>query len=242
MYYGYEGNYTLIQASDAGLDANSEWIYYLNWGDESARRNYTSSEKYATDAIVGTYADITYDGDGTTVLMARYLNNIKKTKDRIGTAYSLFLDGENRTFIGSSKLYGVSQNYNVETDTGICNEVFYARQSQRWHFTIGLPSSSVFVEAGKPCTKENIEALTNTNSVIVCTLNIKAQGTVWALEYDGTAINFEAGEDKGFTVYPDEDPILPPTEDDGTPTKDPVAVIYNKEYTSTDDLRTEGTH
>ena len=76
--------------------------------------------------------------------------------------------------------------------------------------------------------------------VIVCALDIKVQGEVWAIEYDGTAVNF-SDSTKGYEIYPGIY-ALPPKETDGTYINDPIVCIYNSTYTSEDDLRTEGTH
>lgn len=257
VYYGYEGNYQIIVPFDSDdTTYKSEWLYYLNWGEESARRNYVNLEKTNTELVISKYSEWLrteiedFDGiDGYTY--APDIEGVIQSKDRIGTANTLFLDSQNRTFIGSSELYGEEQvagTWLNNKENSVFQDAFFGRQSQRWHFTLGLPSSAVFVKQGQACTKANIDALAETNSVIVCALDIKVQGEIWALEYDGSAVNFSDGT--GYEIYPGET-VLPPKEDtdgDGDIDEnddyidDPIVVVYNNRYTSEDDLRTEGTH
>lgn len=249
VYYGVSGEYDLLLSFNRDKTYNSEWIYYMNWKEESARRNYTSAEKSATTLVSDYYSTVlggTVGDEGNYVWKTKTIEtpaNIE-TVDRIGTAASLFLDMQNRTFIGSTKLYGESQVVGSKTVSSDNSNEFsnarFTRQSQRWNFTIGLPSSSVFVEAGRPCTETNIAALQSDRKVIVCTLDIKVQGEIWAIEYDGTAVNF-SDSTKGYEIYPGVY-ALPPKESDGTYIDDPIVCIYNSTYTSEDDLRTEGTH
>ena len=131
--------------------------------------------------------------------------------------------------------------YAGTTNDRISEEGDYLLQSQRWHWTLGLPSSTVFVRAGKPCTDANIKALQDTNSVIVCSLDIKVRGTVWTLDYDGTAVNYSDGT--GFRIYPGGKIYTPPTDrKTGKPIDDPIVVVYNNKRTSKDDIQTQGTH
>lgn len=290
VYYGESGEYQLLLSFNRDKSYNSEWIYYLNWKEESARRNYVTKEKELTAGISQFYSygvlgayfkdeatkDLT-NNDGEPILTWK-TKTVEtpadiQVKDRIGTAASLFLDSLDRTFIGSPYLYGKAQvvgskavesvadslakiaaeraaldSWNGVGDKPIVNdlsefsELRFGRQSQRWNFTLGLPSSAVFVAAGSPCTEDNIKALQSKDKIIVCALNIKVQGEIWALEYDGTAVNWDgSGPGKGIEVYPNEF-IKPPTESDGSYVKDPIVTIYNSTYTSEDDLRTEGTH
>lgn len=290
VYYGESGEYQLLLSFNRDKSYNSEWIYYLNWKEESARRNYVTKEKELTSGVSQFYSygvlgayfkdeatkDLTNE-DGEPILTWKTKTvetpSDIQVKDRIGTAASLFLDSLDRTFIGSPYLYGKSQvvgsktvesvadslakiaaeraaldSWNGVGDKPIINdlsefsELRFGRQSQRWNFTLGLPSSAVFVAAGSPCTEENIKVLQSKDKIIVCALNIKVQGEIWALEYDGTSVNWDGSEPgKGIEVYPGEF-IKPPTETDGSYVKDPIVTIYNSTYTSEDDLRTEGTH
>lgn len=224
-YMGVNNEYTPVAYFD-NADYPSEHYLYLNWLEESSRRNYTSKEKDATSTV----SDI--------------LTNVKGVRTRtpiagddvLGTASRLFLNDINRTFIGSSLTYGVDRNPQDATE-----EYFYNRQSQRWHFTLGLPSSTVFVKANEPCTDVNIKEVQDANAVIVCTINIKVRGEVWTLEYDGTPVNYSDGV--GFKIF-EGGPVYQPPKEPGTTnfTKDPIVAVYTNKYTAADDLRTEGSH
>lgn len=228
-YMGRNGEYT-IAASFNG-EKTAEHYLYLDWLNESARRNYTAGEREMSAKVTDIYSD--HDTGGTKL-------RIPNKKDVLGTAQMLHLNDLNRTFIGSSKTYGVDrnpENYMIEE--------MYARQGQRWHWTIGLPSSVVFVEAGKPCTTANIDKISKQDAVIVCTLGIKVRGTVWTLEYDGKAINnIDGGGFKIFDTGDHEDVVYPPPKEPGSTeeTKDPIVAVYDNKYTAADDMRTEGSH
>lgn len=122
----------------------------------------------------------------------------------------------------------------------------YAQQAQRWHFTLGLPSSSVFVEAGEPCTETNIKDLQTKNRVIVGTVDIKAKGDVWTLDY-AKGLGNNGGK---FQIFEGGTYYNPPSFDDsGNPTNDPaldvtsnnpILVVYPPDKTSADDVGSNG--
>lgn len=223
VYMGKNTEYKAVAYFDCE-GKESRYYLYLDWLANAARRNYTKGEKNATGKVVDAYTS----GDIKLRTPSVY-------KDPLGTAQRLHLNDLNRTFIGSTETYGADTN-----PENAIYEAVYNRQAQRWHWTIGLPSSSVFVEAGKPCTDANIKAIRDKNAVIVCSLDIKVRGTVWTLEYDGSAINNNNGgiqPYEGGKVYP------PPTDPEtGEPLKDPIVTVYTNKFTSADDLRTEGSH
>lgn len=215
-------------------DQTSEYYYYLDWLNESGRRSYSEKEQKGNTKL---QTDRSKD----------YYKLRLPTNDRdvIGSTDRIYLIDLDRTFIGSSFRYGRDMNtgnqYAGTTNDRISEEGDYLLQSQRWHWTLGLPSSTVFVRAGKPCTDANIKALQDTNSVIVCSLDIKVRGTVWTLDYDGTAVNYSDGT--GFRIYPDGKIYTPPTDPKtGKPIDDPIIVVYNNKRTSKDDIQTQGTH
>lgn len=244
IYMGKGGEYEPVWYFDSGNGKTpKEYVLYMDWAEESGRRNYTKDERDTSQEVMDAFYDfyIPQPGDGSMsetppVEWHRRIRLPISTPDPIGTPTRLFLNDLNRTFIGSEYTYGVNQNPHDEFDTD-----FYKRQSQRWQFTLGLPSSTVFVTAGLPCTEENIKQFQSRNSVVVQTIDIKSRGTVWTLEYDGTSINMSDGGgfriEEGGKVYPP--PIDPAT---GKPTTDPIIAIYDNKKTSKDDLRTEGSH
>ena len=222
-YMGKSNDYTPVAYFDADDEANiSEYYMYLDWVDENLRRNYTSSEKDTTSAVIEFYssADTRLRSPGV-------------TRDILGTAQRLRLNDLDRTFIGSTLTYGVDRN-----PENYFPDEMYMRQAQRWHWTTGLPSSTVFVKRNEDCTSVNIEEIKNMNAVIVCTMDIKVRGEVWTLEYDGTSINNNGIQvTEGGTVF--NPPIDPVT---GEVCKDPIVAIYTNEQTAADDLRVEGSH
>ena len=275
VYYGAIGDYVLVNdytTSDSSAtvtDDTVDYYYYVDWINESARRNHTNNEdNYVPDIdpkpIVTNEAESTSTSKNfrdTFIYSGSNLGTRSLSSDRdvIGSANELFLNDLNRNFIGSSSTY--TQDYwNSYTPDGIVwpenrnqegklNKGWFNSQGQRWHFTIGLPSSSVFVEAGKECTESNIKELATDNRVIVGTLDIKVEGEVWKLQYDGTHANSNT-----FDVFEDDGrgPYGPPYfEEDGTPSPDPeesptkddiVVVVYDPDRTSADDVIISGTH
>lgn len=234
VYMGQSGNYKPVAAFDCDSSV-SEYYLYMDWQNEYQRRNYTAREKKMTGDVV----------DFFTPAESPKIRVPSTQKDILGTAQRLFLNDLNRTFIGSTTTYGVEKN--PETALAVPS---YGRQAQRWNWTIGLPSSSVFVKAGEDCTTANIEKISSQNAVIVCTLQIYVKGEVWTLAYDGTAIN-NVDKDKtgktGVKIFDDgpyKDKVYTPPVDPKTVkfTTDPIVSVYSNDHTSADDLRTEGSH
>lgn len=239
VYYGVNNEY--MKVYDYGFDSTNDdvgvldFYYYLDWLNESARRNFTNAESTATNnALRKKDTESSSDIPGHRQPTAE--------RDIIGSSNVLFLNDLNRTFIGSEYTYGEFKNPGNLIPVEAYNE-----QSQRWHFTLGLPSSSVFVEYGKPCTEANIKALQSKDRVIICALDIKVQGEVWTLQYDGTKVN-----NLGFQVYEGGKTYDPPRFDaNGKPTTDPakdvtsncpIVVVYDSTKTSEDDVISSGTH
>lgn len=238
VYMSEDGRYTrLCQFYNPGLA--SDWYYYVDWTEEADRRNYTEREAGVTENVQ--IRTTIQETEGSSPEKVR----VPIGRDVIGTAAQLFLNDLNRTFIGSTGTYGVTRN-----PQDLFTPVDYQREAQRWHFTLGLPSSSVFVYAEDPCTTVNIEELRSHNAVIVCTINILVKGSVWTLEYDGTPINLSDGGgiqvEEGGKIYPPPtepvDPNNPTKPGTGEPVKDPVIVVYENDLTASDDLKTEGSH
>lgn len=239
VYYGVNNEYMQVNDFNYG-NVNEDnvgvqdYYYYLDWLNEAARRNFTNLENAATQSAK-VYRDNWVYGSNTSVI--RQPNS---ERDVIGSANVLFLNDLNRTFIGSSKTYEQDKNPGK-----LLSESQFNEQSQRWHFSIGLPSSAVFVESDKPCTEIAIKELQSNNRVIVATLDIKVQGDVWTLQYDGTSVNND-----GFVIYEGGKKYDPPMIDkDGKPTTDPdkdvtsnnpIYVVYPSNKTSKDDVDNNG--
>lgn len=248
-------SYAPVYLTDKTQEVN-EYYNYLKWIEESARRSFTSIESKRSSAVAKAVEQNPNNGVDPSYHMRLPTNDA----DVLGTPKKLFLVDTDRTFIGSSIRYGVDENRVNSLPDGRkkekgADERWYSN-SQRWHFTLGLPSSTVFVYAGtKPSNltkfQQDIKTIQNKNAVIVCTINIRVRGKVWTLEYDGTALN-----SKGLTLpYGDtpkhyeppkepDDPHRDPKKpaDPNKPVKDPIVVVYDNRRTSADDMQTQGTH
>lgn len=227
--------------------AEHEWFYDLNWLGEQDRRMYTLMEKDTTDMVVETYKQF-LDPLNPDSAIKRLL--IPSGREWIyGTAQRLFLKDKNRTFIGTSLTESVDTNPGKRI-----TEAEYARNGQRWHFHLGLPSSAVFVKAGEPCTQENIDLYANDHSVVVCAIDILVRGTQWTLKYDGPDLQdryiqitpdgpkypYGGNPDPGPTPPgPDPNPDTPSGPDPGDKI---ITTIISSNRSSRQDLNTSGTH
>lgn len=237
VYIRQDGDsYKMI--NDYGTDqSTTEYNFYydLNWQAEAKRRMYTQKEENASQAVKDAYYYNTAQDDAS-LEMENMVDNIQLPhgiKYLHGTANMLFLRDRNRTFIGTRNRYGT----NTETDNRI-PEVEFNRQAQRWHFTLGLPSTATFVRQGEACTPENIAKYDMDKGVIVVALDIKSKGTVWTLGYDGTPVG-----ERSFYLF-DNNTTKISWEDAGAdgPEDKTVVLVYTNSKTSRNDLSTEGTH
>lgn len=237
VYIRQDGDsYKMI--NDYGTDqSTTEYNFYydLNWQAEAKRRMYTQKEENASQAVKDAYYYNTAQ-DEASLEMENMVDNIQLPhgiKYLHGTANMLFLRDRNRTFIGTRNRYGA----NTETDNRI-PEVEFNRQAQRWHFTLGLPSTATFVKQGEACTPENIAKYDMDKGVIVVALDIKSKGTVWTLGYDGTPVG-----ERSFYLF-DNNTTKISWEDAGAngPEDKKVVLVYTNSKTSRNDLSTEGTH
>lgn len=237
VYIRQDGDsYKMI--NDYGTDqSTTEYNFYydLNWQAEAKRRMYTQKEENASQAVKDAYYYNTAQ-DEASLETENMVDNIQLPhgiKYLHGTANMLFLRDRNRTFIGTRNRYGT----NTETDNRI-PEVKFHRQAQRWHFTLGLPSTATFVRQGEACTPENIAKYDMDKGVIVVALDIKSKGTVWTLEYDGTPVG-----ERSFYLF-DNNTTKISWEDAGAngPEDKTVVLVYTNSKTSRNDLSTEGTH
>lgn len=226
--------YKLINKyGSAESTADYNFYYNLNWETEYARRMYTREEEDATKAVQEAWFQAV---DNTAEGSLEHMNNIQiphGIKYLHGTANMLFLRDRNRTFIGTRNRYGK----NTEEDGRVAS-VNFNRQAQRWHFTLGLPSTAAFVKKGEPCTPENIAKYDMDKGVIICALDISAKGDVWTLHYDGVPVG-----ERSFYLF-DNNTTLVSWESAGAngPEDKQVVVVYTDAKTSRHDLTTEGTH
>ena len=229
VYIKLGDNYKMINQYDSDQSTTEYNFYYnLNWESEKMRRMYTAEEENATRTVQENFYMVWDDGSApNNITIPHGITSIH------GTANMLFLRDGNRTFIGSRNRYGT----NTEVDMKV-PEVNFMRQAQRWHFTLGLPSTAGFVRKGLEPTPENLKEFDMEKGVIVCALEIFSKGTVWTLKYDGVP----AGE-RSFYLF-DGNQTLISWEDAGAagPEDKTVIAVYTDAKTSRNDLLTEGSH
>lgn len=246
VYMDVNGNKVLINDHDSytvtynGVDAQVN----LNWVEEYARRNYNGAEVTSSEAVASANEWVMLP-HGSSWIYGNY--NL------------LNLTQRNRTFVGTEYTYTDAYNdYTWEVAEGTwnphkdpsnrINNTFAAMQGGRWHFNIGLPSSAVFVYSGQEPSQANIDSCRAGSAVVVCALEIYAQGEVWTLAYDGSDTN------KPFQVVPNGpiyDPKLPyppgkittPDDpDDPDWPEMPIVQIISIDHSSKEDLNVAGTH
>lgn len=155
-YMDDKGNYL------PGYEDLSKNLYrynmYLNWTDEAARRNYTAGglESKVSDSVRDYFTEGIYDSDGE-ITGYKYLTVPYGNFYNLGTMQCLQPGRRARTFLGNSRVTAIIQqsarlgitgngiNGDIETNLGhnYLSEMFY-KQAQRWHLTMGLPSSAIF--------------------------------------------------------------------------------------------------
>ncbi|MDX8360771.1 glycine-rich protein [Cytobacillus sp. IB215316] len=213
--------------SEYSTDKYYQFIYNLDWDNESVRRNY--EEGALTERVVDMFTVVNSDGtkDEDSILRVPFGSQYP-----FGTAQILHLKDRNRTFIGSSQTYGVNNN-----PGGKIFEENFALQAQRWHFTYGLPSSAVIVEHDggntlSNITQSNIDTLMNNRSVILMAADIKAVGDTYALQYDIMSDTVEiAGREYDLSGVMNE-----------KGERLPVISVYSAHRSSAHDLEISGTH
>ena len=111
----------------------------------------------------------------------------------------------------SGKLWEIGSGRNsssVSTDehgivgngNGLIEAYKWWQAAQRWHLTLGLASSSVFVRAGLEPTTENIAAIQNENYVVLSTVDIRALGQVWNLIYTQENGSIKVTDENGMVI------------------------------------------
>jgi len=169
-YMDDNGNYL------KGYEELSKNLYrynmYLNWTSEAARRNYTSGgmESQVTDRVRDYFTEEVYGSNGE-ITGYKYLTVPYGNYFNLGTIQCLQPGRRARTFVGNSSVTairqqaarlgitvnGINGGINTNLNGAYRNEMFY-RQAQRWHLTLGLPSSAVFTayrEKGVHITPED---------------------------------------------------------------------------------------
>lgn len=221
VYMNVDGAYKPINKSGAAVpdwDPNTiyPYIYRLDWGKESGRRNVLAQEAAVTNRVME-YANTSDPGE------AHSLTQPYGDQYAFGTAQIMYLTGRNRTFMGSTHTYGENNN-----PGGVIQEEMFQMQAQRWHFKYGLPSSAVVVGKGKKPAQGNIDVYKNNTTVILMAADVKALGDTYALQYSypdqNSSVNI-AGTTWPITSIPY-----------------PVLNVFSANKSSANDLEIAGTH
>lgn len=247
VYMQRNGSYVPINYNtadikrDSGL-TSSDTLMSLNWVEEHVRRNCVA----ASDGL-----DVPTDEDKATSNVASQfgLNRPKGSSWVYGTYDYMELWDRNRTSIGTKYTY-VPTTENIRKSTDPQSRfpgIRYNLQGARWHFTVGLPSSAVFVPAGtasNKVTSELIKSYSTGDYVIVCGLEVIAYGDVWTLVYDGKNVNgsFQLPDSTGTNrnLTPNGWPQFTYQE---KPDKKLILVeIVSINHSSKEDLNQSGTH
>lgn len=211
LYSGSTGAYTKFYSSTDASNVvhTTDSSLYIDLPNEEGRRNVTALEKTYTARIVE------YMGTER----AAYLKS-----DYIGTAMKIVLDANDLDYIGSAYKYsdltvngytngsgnqlGTEDMFSgsLSSENNVMANDFIA-QSQRWYFTLAVPSSTIPTYPGVDRTNQqdiiaSYEKLKaeHPNAVIVAFADIMVQGTVYALQYDARTVN---GDDVAISLYKD---------------------------------------
>lgn len=216
-----EDKYT-FGGNGSGLDIESIYNFttYLKWREEAIRRMVSTEEQYMTSKVVPYFRD----ADDNNLLQpvvedyilgnAQFLQMNGKARTFVGGETTYYKPGTNTVDELGFK-YGL-KNYSaggragstVARDdstgiyfnpTGMIEAIKWWAETQRWHFTLSLPSSAVFIAAGTKPTTESIQKMQNDDYVILSTADIRSLGSVWNLRYTQESSSFNVMQ--GGTVY-----------------------------------------
>ncbi len=192
----------------------------------SNRRMVTNEEWQATETYANLFTDWIFEGDpysdpdvdldgtgGLPPVIGRTESPRKPPSGvmPIGGAQYIYQDYRTQTFIGSNYTYGVDKSGGLFSDyeadpTQNAKYIYWQISAQRWHSTLGLPSDAVFVPLQQdPVTRKFnhvdtkdivTHAVDISENLIICYLDIYANGTVWKLHYgnQGLQRTFSIGE------------------------------------------------
>lgn len=239
IYMSVNGSYKMINKFDKLVDGTVDTsnVYdnkvFLNWNDESDRRNYNSTQynlsentaKYFNENYTSIYA-AGYSGDGSEEVLNPYGQYYV-----MGNNNALMLTPRARSFIGTDITNGTNHNPGNKIDS-----YEYSRQGTRWHFTLSLPSTAIPVKSGEKPTTDNFAKVSDRYHVILGALDIKAIGDTYALKND--VDNLEGVEIQTINDTGE----VKTTKYDITKIPYQVVTVTSSDKTSRDDLAESGTH
>lgn len=154
-YMDENGNY---KDGYSGLADNLyRYNMYLNWTNEAARRNYKNGglEAQVSDRVRDYFIEDIRGTDGE-ITGYKYLTVPYGNFYNMGTLQCLQPGRRARTFVGNSRVTAIQEqaarlgitangiNGGIETNLNDSVPEMFYRQAQRWHLTMGLPSSATF--------------------------------------------------------------------------------------------------
>lgn len=147
-----------------------------------------------------------------------------------GNTQIMFLRESNRTFIGG---HNIDLNDTRENEWTL-NRGQYA---QKWYFTLGLPSTAVFVEHGESAVNDKTIINGKKGYILTLIAEMYAVGEKWVLTYSSDLSNTTIPLPDGTNLPPDIWKVYP----DKYPNQIPIS-LYNTETMSDSDLDTRGTY
>lgn len=241
------------------------YVINLDWLNENVRRNYTAVEQMQTDFFRTKFAEggsstdtsgiTTGDSAGESPLPYKQLDAPVGSFYTLGNAQVLQATGKARTFIGGETTYGTLMNLGgsnqIKTDpqnerkynpNGRVIDYDWWAAAQRWHFKVGVPSSTVFVKhhnvdsfnPDREITNDMIEEFKSSDYVVLCTADIRVVGDTYVLKYSHE-------EDNGSIKIRKKDGSW--SADWKLPTNiPPVLAVYSAEITTEYDISITRTH
>ena len=190
--------------ADGGTLPSNLYPYNLiiDWENEYKRRNYSMNEsvitslvsKYYGEPVIGTVTSV--DNSSTETGVSGYKDMTTPTGNfvALGNAQRVVADKHARTFVGGTETYGQDKN-----PANAFDSMEFMQNVQRWHLKFGLPSSSVFVEAGKTVSKENVDAIKSGTGLVLMAVDIVAVGDLYAIRWNQSKNNTFTATKNGVT-------------------------------------------
>ena len=295
IYYGAGGNRKLFY--DAGTTIENPDIenIYIDLGNgldnEKGRRAVTKAEEVVTRFVTNKLANDTGDytmthsalegkdfiGTPAKVVLDQYDRNFIGSNVLYGAIVedseeSVGLKTDGDPYFDNIEKFNGKIVYNTDKDGNLVpvdglQDTRFSNQSQRWYFSIELPSSAYITyptksdKVGGSRSQLDIEAShkelfeKHPNSVLICFLDIRVQGDVWTLQYDAKNMNGDSGYvefdlfSEGIDPNPTDDStdynfhvVVNPSYIPNFDTKWQPAIVFDSINTSTRDWATAGTH
>lgn len=171
-YFGLMDEYG-TKRYDTLADKVYDYIMNLNWKEEASQRNYSAAEQKETTEMSQALGRAVLKDDGTPLTKKDPTTGLETTvrqpmeipygeNYRLGNLQFLYLGDRAKTFIGNSKVTALHNDINGSNDQELFKEFstigqdegkndvsedMYYYHAQRWHSTLGLPSSVRFTDA-----------------------------------------------------------------------------------------------